>query len=97
VTPELLRQIERAEQVLRDLGFRQFRVRAHGELARIEIDRNELARALALEMADRIAACVRAAGFARVEIDPKGYRQGSLNEVLGVSNSLQHDGAAPQG
>jgi pyridinium-3,5-biscarboxylic acid mononucleotide sulfurtransferase len=83
VTPELLRQIERAEQSLRELGFAQFRVRAHGEMARVEIDRDELARALEAEMAGRIGVRVRAAGFARVEIDPKGYRQGSLNEVLG--------------
>ena len=88
VTPDLLRQIERAEQELRDLGFSQFRVRAHGDLARVEIDRNELSRALAAEMADRIAARVRAAGFARVEIDPKGYRQGSLNEVFSVPSPI---------
>ncbi|MFZ0634679.1 MAG: ATP-dependent sacrificial sulfur transferase LarE [Candidatus Acidiferrales bacterium] len=82
VTPELLRQIERGEQALRELGFRQFRVRAHGELARIEIDPAELPRALQSEMAERLAASVEQAGFARVEIDPKGYRQGSLNEAL---------------
>lgn len=96
VTPELLRQIERAEQSLRELGFQQCRVRAHGELARIEIDRIELPRALAPEMTDRIAARVRSTGFTRVEIDPKGYRQGSLNEVLGVSVSLTQD-SVPQG
>ncbi|MGB9404041.1 MAG: ATP-dependent sacrificial sulfur transferase LarE [Candidatus Acidiferrales bacterium] len=82
VTPELLRQIERGEQALRDLGFRQFRVRAYGELARIEIDPAELPRALQSEMAGRLAASVEQAGFARVEIDAKGYRQGSLNEAL---------------
>jgi uncharacterized protein len=97
VTPDLLRQIERAEQSLRGLGFQQFRVRAHGELARVEVDTNDLSRALGAQMAERIVACVRAAGFAHVEIDPKGYRQGSLNEVLGVPSSRQHDGAARQG
>ena len=82
VTPELLRRIEFAEQNLRNLGFRQFRVRAHGALARVEIDRPELPRALESSMAQRIANAVREAGFERVEIDPAGYRQGSLNEAL---------------
>jgi pyridinium-3,5-biscarboxylic acid mononucleotide sulfurtransferase len=82
VTPELLRRIERAEGAIRELGFLQFRVRAHGELARIEIDPPELPRALDETMAQRIARAVQVAGFDRTEIDPAGYRQGSLNEVL---------------
>ena len=82
VTPELLRRVERAECAIRDLGFRQFRVRAHGELARVEIDRPELPRALDETMARRIVRAVQVAGFDRAEIDPAGYRQGSLNEVL---------------
>jgi pyridinium-3,5-biscarboxylic acid mononucleotide sulfurtransferase len=82
VTPELLRQIERGEQAIRNLGFLQFRVRAHGNLARIEIDRKELPRALDSQISRSITEGVRRAGFEHVEIDPGGYRQGSLNEAL---------------
>ena len=82
VTPELLSQIERAEQSIRDLGFGQFRVRAHGNLARIEIDLAELPRALDAQISRRITDGVRNAGFEHVEIDPSGYRQGSLNEGI---------------
>jgi uncharacterized protein len=82
VTPELLGKIDLAEAVLRDLGFRQFRVRAHGELARIELAQGELARGLDPETARQIAAGVKATGFSFVTIDLEGYRQGSLNELL---------------
>jgi pyridinium-3,5-biscarboxylic acid mononucleotide sulfurtransferase len=82
VTPDLLARIERAESALRSLGFRQFRVRAFGELARIELDRAELARGFQSECSREIVAGVQAAGFARVELDPEGYRQGSLNALL---------------
>jgi pyridinium-3,5-biscarboxylic acid mononucleotide sulfurtransferase len=84
VTPELLDQIERAESVLRELGFRQFRVRAHGELARIELAPDELARGLAGEMAQRISSRLKKLGFAFVTLDLEGYRQGSLNSLLKV-------------
>ena len=82
VNPDLLARIEGAEAALRALGFRQFRVRAFGELARIELDRQELARGFEPECSRQIAAGVQAAGFARVELDPEGYRQGSLNALL---------------
>ena len=82
VTIETLSRIERAENVLREFGFRQVRVRAHGELARIEIAADELPRALHAEMAEEIAARVRSAGFAYVTLDLDGYRQGSLNAAL---------------
>jgi uncharacterized protein len=82
VTIETLSRIERAENVLREFGFRQVRVRAHGELARIEIAADELPRALHAEMAEAIAARVRSAGFAYVTLDLDGYRQGSLNAAL---------------
>lgn len=82
VTPKLLQQIERGEAALRDLGFRQFRVRAHGELARIELAQDELARGLEPNIAAQISARVKEAGFAFVAIDLDGYRQGSLNSVL---------------
>ena len=82
VTPKLLGKVERAEAALRELGFRQFRVRAHNELARIEIAQDELARGLEAEMAEKIARGVKAAGFAFVTLDLEGYRQGSLNSLL---------------
>jgi uncharacterized protein len=82
VTPELLAKVERAEAALRELGFRQFRARAHGELARIELAPGELSRGLEPEMAQKITRGVKAAGFAFVTIDLEGYRQGSLNSLL---------------
>ena len=82
VTPERLALIERGEAVLRELGFRQFRVRAHDNLARVEISPHELPRALSLEMASRIAERLKSAGFAYVTLDLQGYRQGSLNEAF---------------
>lgn len=82
VTPENLRQVEDAEAVLRRLGFRQFRVRLHGALARIEIAPEEMPRALASDMAAAMARGLKAAGFTYVTLDLEGYRQGSLNETL---------------
>ena len=82
VTPELLDKIDRAESVLRDLGFRQFRVRAHGELARIELAQDELARGLDPALSQQIAARIKAEGFAFVTLDLEGYRRGSLNSLL---------------
>jgi uncharacterized protein len=82
VTDEKLRTIERAEQVLRSHGFRICRVRHHEELARIEIARNELARALEPEMAAAIVRELKALGYRYVTIDLQGYRTGSLNEGL---------------
>ncbi len=82
VTPERLALIERGESALRELGFRQFRVRMHDNLARVEISQEEMPRALSQEMAAAIAERVKAAGFAYVALDLQGYRQGSLNEAL---------------
>ncbi len=79
-----LSRIERAESVLRELGFRQFRVRAHGELGSIEVAPDELPKALQLEVAQMIASRLRQAGFTYVTLDLEGYRQGSLNAVLKV-------------
>ena len=77
-------KIDRAESALRDLGFRQFRVRAHGELARIELAQDELSRGLEPAMTRRILAGVKQAGFPMVTIDLEGYRQGSLNSLLKI-------------
>jgi pyridinium-3,5-biscarboxylic acid mononucleotide sulfurtransferase len=82
VTPERLGLVERGEAQLRELGFRQFRVRLHDKLARVEISRDEMPRALAPEMAAAIANRLKSAGFTYVALDLEGYRQGSLNETL---------------
>jgi uncharacterized protein len=82
VTPENLSAVERGEAVLRELGFRQFRVRFHEELARIEIAPDELPRALNPEMAGLLAERFKRLGFTYVTLDLEGYRSGSLNAVL---------------
>jgi pyridinium-3,5-biscarboxylic acid mononucleotide sulfurtransferase len=87
VTPELLEKIDRAEAVLRALEFRQFRVRAHGELARIEIAADELARGFEPDVSHQISEGLKAAGFAFVTVDLEGYRQGSLNSLLKIKSS----------
>jgi uncharacterized protein len=83
VTREVLEQVERGEESLRQLGFREFRVRHHGELARVEIARGEMARALTVEMLDAITKELRKAGFHYVTLDTTGFRSGAMNEVLG--------------
>lgn len=82
VTPAKLRQIERGEQALRALGFRVCRVRHHDSLAKVEVGREDLERALEPGMFQTIVRKLRAAGYESVLIDPKGYRTGSLNEGL---------------
>jgi uncharacterized protein len=82
VTPETVKTVERGEEAIRALGFRQFRVRFHGELVRIEVAPEELAQALTPEMARAFVAIFKPLGFHYVTIDLEGYRQGSLNSVL---------------
>jgi uncharacterized protein len=82
VTVEKLRMIDRGEEVMRALGFSQTRVRHHGDVARIEIAREELARALTIDVFDRVSREFKAIGFRFVTIDLDGYRTGALNEVL---------------
>jgi uncharacterized protein len=79
VTPEVVKTVELGEEAIKALGFRQFRVRFHGDLVRLEIDRAELPRALTMEMAAEFTAIFKALGFHYVTIDLEGYRQGSLN------------------
>ena len=86
VTPENVKLVERGEEALKELGFRVYRVRYHGELARIEIGKDEMERALRMEMAETLSAIFRDLGFQYVTLDLSGYRQGSLNEVLGASS-----------
>ena len=82
VTDEKLRTIEQAEEALRRLGFRVFRVRHHDEVARIEIARDEMARALDPELSASIVRALKALGYRYVSLDLQGYRTGSLNEGL---------------
>jgi uncharacterized protein len=84
VTPEALLMIEQAEDALRGLGLKRFRVRHHGTIARIEIAEEEMATALQMGRMKAMAAVVRAAGFQYVALDCEGYRSGSMNEVLPV-------------
>jgi uncharacterized protein len=89
VTTENLAQVERAEEALHALGFMQVRVRHHGDLARIEIAREDLARVLTLSMLDVITDAVRRVGFIYVTLDTQGYRSGSMNDVLPVTAIAQ--------
>jgi len=82
VTDEKLRMIERAENVLRDLGFRICRVRHHDTIARLELGQGEIARALEAATAETIDRELRAIGYAHVTVDLRGYRLGSLNDAL---------------
>jgi uncharacterized protein len=82
VTIQNVKTVEIGEEEIRGLGFRQFRVRFHGELVRIEIAPEELPKALTVEMAGKFAAIFKPLGFHYVTIDVEGYRQGSLNSVL---------------
>lgn len=82
VTIETVKIVEVGEEAIKALGFRQFRVRFHGELVRLEIAKDELARALTPEMARAFVDIFKPLGFHYVTIDLEGYRQGSLNSVL---------------
>ena len=82
VTREALDVIERGEDAIRDLGFRQFRVRHHGDIVRIEIAREELERALNPAMAAQFSAIFKALGFKFVTLDLEGFRSGSMNALL---------------
>ncbi len=84
VTIQNIKTVERGEEEIKALGFRQFRVRFHGDLVRIEIAPDELARALDPVMARAFTAIFKPLGFHYVTLDLEGYRQGSLNAVLGI-------------
>ena len=89
VTREALAAVERGEDALRQLGFRQFRVRHHGEIARIEIARDEMARALTPEMAAEFSKTFKALGFKFVTLDLEGFRSGSMNALLPAEQLLR--------
>ena len=88
VTLEALQAVERGEDVLRAFGFRQFRVRHHGDLVRIEIAREELPRALTAEMAGQMTARFKSLGFKFVTLDLEGFRSGSMNQLLSSEELL---------
>ncbi len=85
VTAENLAQVEQAEEALHALGFVQVRVRHHGELARIEIAREEMERALTIPMLNAMTEALLPIGFLYVTLDTRGYRSGSMNDVLPAS------------
>ena len=87
VTIERLRTVDRGEEIMRELGFREFRVRHHEELVRLEVAPAELDKALRREVADELARRFRALGFRYVTLDLHGYRTGAMNEVLKAVNS----------
>jgi uncharacterized protein len=82
VTPEVLQVVEQGEDSLRALGFRQFRVRHHGDIVRIEIASEELPHALSIEMARELTSIFRKLGFKFVTLDLEGFRSGSMNSLL---------------
>jgi uncharacterized protein len=92
VTPEALSVIERGEDALRTLGFRQFRVRHHGDIVRIEIAREELPRALTAEMAREFTSVFKQLGFKFVTLDLEGFRSGSMNRLLTAEELLRGRG-----
>ncbi len=87
VTVETVKTVERGEEAVKALGFRQFRVRFHGELVRLEVAPEEMPKALTMEMARRLTAIFKDLGFKYVALDLQGYRQGSLNETLPHRNA----------
>lgn len=93
VTPERLQQVEQGEERLRQLGYRQVRLRHHGAMARIEIAPDELARALDPRSASAIVDAIKPLGFRWVSLDLEGYRTGSLNEVLTITSDSFRDTA----
>ena len=90
VTVENIQLVETAEEALKALGFRQFRVRYHSdELVRVEIARDEMPRALSLVMFDQISGALKKLGFKYVTLDMQGYRQGAMNEVLSAASKAK--------
>ena len=82
VSKENIKTVEQGEEAIKALGFQQFRVRFHGEMVRIEIARDEMPKALTIEMAQAFAGIFKPLGFLYVTLDLEGYRQGSLNAAL---------------
>ncbi len=92
VTREALSAVELGEEALRQLGFRQFRVRHHGQIVRIEIAGEELASAMTVQMAAEFTRIFKALGFVYVTLDLEGFRSGSMNAVLPIDSLLKGPG-----
>lgn len=84
ITEEKLRQVGRAEEALRELGFRQFRVRHHGSVARVEIAPDEMPKALEQSVLTAISSALKQTGYTFVSLDMDGYRTGSMNSLLSL-------------
>ena len=95
VTPETIKTIEEGEEAIRALGFRQFRVRFHGDLVRLEIAPEEMPKAMTAENAKAFSAIFKQLGFLYVTLDLEGYRQGSLNAALSASSPTQKQQQRP--
>jgi pyridinium-3,5-biscarboxylic acid mononucleotide sulfurtransferase len=89
VTAEALAMVEQGEDALRSLGFRQVRVRHHGDIARLEISRDELPRALTQEMFAEFTRVFKALGFTFVALDTEGFRSGSMNSSSAIQSLVQ--------
>ena len=83
ITPDIIRTVQSAEDCLRGLGFRQLRVRHHGEIARIEIDRDAFGHILSDEALEKVTEALKGLGYSYVCLDLEGYRTGSMNAALG--------------
>jgi uncharacterized protein len=92
VTRETLNAVEQGEDALRALGFRQFRVRHHGEMVRLEISPEELPRALNAEMAAEFTRIFKGLGFKFVTLDMEGFRSGSMNSLLRAEDLIPRAG-----
>jgi pyridinium-3,5-biscarboxylic acid mononucleotide sulfurtransferase len=93
VTPQRLRRIDKAEEFILSLGFRDVRVRDHGDSARVEVPSDEVSRAA--QLGDQIAGALTAIGFKKVSLDSRGLRSGSMNEVL-LPTIRSHEGSENQ-
>ncbi len=89
VTIERLAEVDRGEEIMRDLGFREFRVRHHDSLVRIEIAPAEMTQALRMDVAEKLARSFREMGFKYVTLDLHGYRSGAMNEALSEDSRLK--------
>ena len=85
ITPEKLNMVERAEELMIKLGFRQLRVRIHGKIARIEVMPEDFSRIIQEDIRTKIYDSLKALGFSYVTLDLKGYRTGSMNETISLS------------
>jgi uncharacterized protein len=89
VTIERLSVVDRGEEILREMGFREFRVRHHDSLVRLEISPDELSNALQVEVIEKLATKFKELGFKYVTLDLNGFRSGAMNEILDVRRSTQ--------